>query len=137
MTRPGYLNPYRGSPEGLNVQRAGWFASAACRGVGPDLFFDNDKKALTYCYRCPVHQECSDYAHHNNLLGTWGGVTEQQRRSGVRYRPELPEPSDDEVFMSARIKELHRQGVSWTQIQRVTGVHPRNISRILQRRYMR
>lgn len=39
------------------------------------------REAREICHACPVLVECRDYALANpNLDGTWGGLTEQERR---------------------------------------------------------
>ena len=46
-----------------------WMEQAACRGLGADLFFPDDrdvktrKDAVEVCKRCPVFDECDDYAN--------------------------------------------------------------------------
>lgn len=134
MTPRGYPNPYRGDPEGLRLTRHQWMQDAACKGVGPDIFFDNDARALTYCHRCPVAQDCADYARANNESGVWGGLTDLQRRKRNQYTPpEPPKPAGDNAIV-VHVLELHRGGMAWTAISKLTGVHYRNVARILSRR---
>jgi WhiB family redox-sensing transcriptional regulator len=43
------------------------------------------REAIRVCERCPVRQQCLEYAVDNDMdLGVWGGLTERQRRSYVR-----------------------------------------------------
>lgn len=70
---------------------------AACRGMGPDLFFlDEDEKganhiklvqARTVCFTCKVNKECLDFAMDNNIKsGIWAGTTPLQRKALRRER---------------------------------------------------
>lgn len=66
-----------------------WTAHAQCRGVESADFFARSltdaRAAIRVCERCPVRQECLDYAVDNDMdLGVWGGLTERQRRSYAR-----------------------------------------------------
>jgi len=66
-----------------------WAAKAECRGEDPTKFFpgtdDDPSVALAICARCPVRQECLDYAMEaRERYGIWGGTTERQRRRIVR-----------------------------------------------------
>lgn len=71
-----------------------WRDSAACRGVGPNVFFDQVyKPALRICARCEVQQECLDArlaeVEPGDLdMGVWGGMTPAQR-AAVRARRRL------------------------------------------------
>ncbi|HLN05572.1 MAG TPA: WhiB family transcriptional regulator [Acidimicrobiales bacterium] len=73
------------------LQRPAWMASAACRGMGTAIFFpglfDDSvellEQARAVCARCPVVDECRDYAveaEEPRLVGTWAGTTEYDRR---------------------------------------------------------
>lgn len=70
---------------------------AACRGMGPELFFlDEDEKganhiklaqARTVCFTCKVNKECLDFAMDNNIKsGIWAGTTPLQRKALRRER---------------------------------------------------
>jgi len=52
-------------------------------------------EAKTICRGCPVMLECREYAMDNpSLSGTWGGLTEQDRRRLRRMNTEnRPQPS--------------------------------------------
>ena len=62
-----------------------WRERAACKGVGPDIFFPSAgganvstyDEARTYCSRCPVVSEC--LAEAGNDDGFRGGMTATQR----------------------------------------------------------
>ena len=66
-----------------------WAARSECRGEDPAIFFpgtdDDPSRGLAICARCPVRQECLDYAiEARERYGIWGGTTERQRRRMVR-----------------------------------------------------
>lgn len=84
----------------LNELRPDWHVHAACRGqLG--LFFAEGvgaepaaarRRALALCARCPVLEECHEYAtEHRVRFGIWGG--ELQARWDGRYRQ--PRPTGD------------------------------------------
>jgi hypothetical protein len=68
------------------VVRPAWTRRAACRGMGPDLFFpaqgEDVDPARAICARCAVRQECLDYilAAEPGAPGVWGGTTGMDRR---------------------------------------------------------
>jgi WhiB family transcriptional regulator, redox-sensing transcriptional regulator len=76
----------------------GWQDAAACRGEDLVLFFGPDgerqpereireRKAKAICSRCPVRNECLDYAvARPEKYGTWGGLNEEERASERRRR---------------------------------------------------
>ena len=81
----------------------GWFEQAACRGMGPKLFFPLEDEprgrrsqeaqlaALQVCAGCEVRVECLDYVCHPRRstppwqttawasYGVWGGVSARGR----------------------------------------------------------
>jgi WhiB family redox-sensing transcriptional regulator len=66
-----------------------WTSLASCRGTESSAFFARSlpeaREAIRVCERCPVRQQCLDYAVDNDMdLGVWGGLTERQRRTYVR-----------------------------------------------------
>ena len=62
-----------------------WQEQARCAGADPSLFFPSDEEneqALQLCRGCPVQEQCLEYAlEHNIEFGTWGGMTEAERRT--------------------------------------------------------
>lgn len=63
----------------------GWRDEAACRGADPSVMVpdhvDDVAEALTYCARCPVIDECDEYAERNGEThGVWGGRDRTPRR---------------------------------------------------------
>lgn len=79
----------------LNELRPDWHLRAACRGQ-LDLFFQEGRgigpaaarqQALAVCQRCPVLEECHQYAtEHRVRFGIWGGELQVrwERRAGRR-----------------------------------------------------
>jgi WhiB family redox-sensing transcriptional regulator len=73
-----------------------WTDLAACRFEDPELFFPISTKgpgraqteeAKAVCARCPVRQECLEYALATHQeAGIWGGLTEDELRALRRAR---------------------------------------------------
>lgn len=62
-----------------------WPQAARCRGVDPDLFFPTRGEAVeparALCRQCPVRAQCLATALiKGEKFGTWGGLTELERR---------------------------------------------------------
>jgi WhiB family redox-sensing transcriptional regulator len=80
----------------LKFQRREWQSRSACMSADPDLFFPVSAagpsavqagKAKAICARCPVRQECTDFAlDHREVQGIWGGTTEAERKKLRRAR---------------------------------------------------
>ncbi|HEX9123092.1 MAG TPA: WhiB family transcriptional regulator [Actinomycetota bacterium] len=77
----------------------GWQQEAACRGADASLFFApnyferreeklaREVKAKAFCARCPVREECLEYALRiREPHGIWGGMNEFERRQLLRDR---------------------------------------------------
>ena len=65
-----------------------WMAGARCRTMDPEIFFPTDglgvQRAAAICERCPVREDCLEYALRNGIQhGVFGGVSERAR---VRLR---------------------------------------------------
>lgn len=80
----------------LAVRRPEWHHRAACHGQTGLMFPDNTVDALkarAVCAACPVQTECAAAAcdpNHPELHGTWGGMSEKERRRVVyRARKQL------------------------------------------------
>ncbi|MCP3768200.1 MULTISPECIES: WhiB family transcriptional regulator [Streptomyces] len=68
-----------------------WRTRATCRDEDPDLFFPigtsgpallQTEQAKAVCRRCPVRQQCLDWAlDTGQSLGVWGGTSETERRA--------------------------------------------------------
>jgi WhiB family redox-sensing transcriptional regulator len=73
-----------------------WRHRALCRDEDPELFFPvgNSGPALlqiaeakTVCERCPVREQCLEFALATGQdAGVWGGLSEDERRSLKRRR---------------------------------------------------
>lgn len=65
-------------------QTPDWFAGAACRGLGPALFFpdhgEDPAPALAVCARCDVRADCLGHAAAANEPGIWGGTSDSERK---------------------------------------------------------
>lgn len=67
-----------------------WRDAAACRTADPDLFFptgvtgdaiEDTQAAIALCRRCPVREQCLEFAMVTNQRdGIWGGTSEEDRR---------------------------------------------------------
>lgn len=66
--------------------QAKWLDQAACAGYkNPNAFFpaagEQQSEAKEICASCPVWFECLEHSvHHHENFGTWGGLTERDRR---------------------------------------------------------
>lgn len=68
-----------------------WRARAACRDLGPEVFFpvgstgralDQVEAAKAVCAGCPVKTQCLAWALETNQRdGVWGGTSEDERRA--------------------------------------------------------
>jgi WhiB family redox-sensing transcriptional regulator len=68
------------------LNRPAWHADAACRGMGPDLFFGDPLRAVEakkVCAGCPVTAECLA-AGMTEQRGVWGGTGWKARRRLLR-----------------------------------------------------
>lgn len=74
-----------------------WMVEAACAGHNPDLWFSpgpgpspDRSRAIAICTRCPVREECLEYAlQHQIDEGVWGGVGSRERRRIAKQRRKL------------------------------------------------
>lgn len=79
---------------------APWVEQAKCAALTPqeadNLFFvpfgRTSKEAKEFCAKCPVKQECSQYALSNrDLQGVWAGLSEKERqRMAAMLSVEIP-----------------------------------------------
>jgi WhiB family transcriptional regulator, redox-sensing transcriptional regulator len=68
-----------------------WREHAACRDEDPDLFFPigtsgpallQTEQAKAVCHRCPVRDQCLEWAlDTGQSIGVWGGTDENERRA--------------------------------------------------------
>lgn len=79
-----------------------WRERAACLRVDdPDLFFPIGISGLTLvqvdeakavCHRCPVEEQCLNWAMYvGHVEGIWGGTTESERRAMRRRGSRRPQ----------------------------------------------
>ena len=65
----------------LHERRPSWQASAACRGMGTDIFFlergSNANEAKAVCGGCPVRKACADSGLMDDF-GVWGGQSQRE-----------------------------------------------------------
>ena len=73
----------------INMATPPWHMAAACRDIAaPDIFFPHPKEqeqfgaapTKPYCGACPVVYECLFAAILDNEYGTWGGMTQGDRK---------------------------------------------------------
>ena len=68
--------------------RPSWQRKANCRGCDPALFFpgrgETSKEAKAVCRGCVVREECAEFGLQEHF-GTWGGLSERERRQ-IRAR---------------------------------------------------
>ncbi|OSC34901.1 WhiB family transcriptional regulator [Mycolicibacillus koreensis] len=62
-----------------------WQDRALCAQTDPEAFFPekggSTREAKKICQRCPVRNECLEYAlAHDERFGIWGGLSERERR---------------------------------------------------------
>ncbi|GGZ96774.1 WhiB family transcriptional regulator [Streptomyces echinoruber] len=73
-----------------------WRDRAACRDEDPELFFPvgtggtallQAEQAKAVCRRCPVTEQCLEFAlGMGQAVGVWGGTNETERRALQRRR---------------------------------------------------
>ncbi len=83
LTQRGRKEPL---PEGPR-----WHGQAACRGIGPAVFFPagttnlarlDEEQAKTLCASCPARARCLAFAiEHDETYGVWGGLNAEERRA--------------------------------------------------------
>ncbi len=70
-----------------------WSRHAACAQQNPERLFvqgAEQNRVKQVCFACPVRTECLADALDNRMeFGVWGGMTERERRSLLRRRPEV------------------------------------------------
>lgn len=63
-----------------------WVLAARCASADPEAWFPRKgappvEAVLRVCKRCPVRDDCLEFALSNDLdYGVWGGLTAMQRR---------------------------------------------------------
>jgi len=87
MSTPvGGLTPWAARELWSGHTTRNWVDGAACAQTDPELFFPEKgqppAKAKLVCLRCPVKQQCLEYALTSPVRvdGIWGGTTPKQRQ---------------------------------------------------------
>jgi WhiB family transcriptional regulator, redox-sensing transcriptional regulator len=83
----------------MDVAFGNWWDEAACRGQDASFFFApsyfekrgeklaREAVAKSFCTRCPVRDECLEFAlESRDPHGVWGGMNEMERRALLRRR---------------------------------------------------
>jgi WhiB family redox-sensing transcriptional regulator len=70
----------------LELGRPDWQTHGLCLDYDPTLWFPTRgahyQRAVDICNRCPVRDQCLQYALDNSIkFGVWGGKSERQRRA--------------------------------------------------------
>lgn len=84
------MTHYNGSvPE--TRRKPDWRDEGLCRNKEPELFFSNlardEAEAKAICRNCPVRSACAEWSIATvQPYGTWGGMTEKERRKLLRIR---------------------------------------------------
>jgi hypothetical protein len=70
------------------------WSKAACKGVDPELFFDDEMTAdaQAYCTSCPIKVECQAHAYESESYGVWGGTSEKERKRLTRKQDRVKCP---------------------------------------------
>ena len=69
-----------------------WTLAAKCIGTEDILFAEGSeqKSVRVFCQNCPVKRECLAEALDARMeWGIWGGMTERERRTLLRRRPDV------------------------------------------------
>ena len=72
------------------IERPDWHRHAACRGLGPELFFSgrSPEQAKSLCAVCTVREPCRQATPDPIGHGIWGGTTPTERRVELRGGPD-------------------------------------------------
>lgn len=81
-------------PETAHKPMGDWVRFGSCRHHDPEVWFSTDPTAEAYaksvCSACPVKLQCQSYAMDaNEQHGTWGELTEDERRRIRRKRQKM------------------------------------------------
>ncbi len=97
-----------------------WQKDAACRGMNIGLFFPDlgwviEPAVASVCQRCPVRDNCLQWAIDNDEVGVWGGLTHEQRRSlgWKRGRVKCPDCRSIQIFDDGTSEVCLNCGLSW------------------------
>lgn len=106
-----------------------WAKHAKCKGMDTNLFFPegteekktakyvNDDIASLVCGRCPVVDECRDFAMKHDLVGIWGGTIDYTRHQLVKsnFKVSCPGCRSNDIFKEHDGSSICAScGLSWT-----------------------
>lgn len=76
------------------MDRVDWMEHGSCRGGSVEVWFPEQpdfREARRVCRRCPVKDECLDYAMNRpEMFGVWGGTSPTERAELKRARLRKP-----------------------------------------------
>ncbi len=112
---------------------ARWRERAACRGARIEVFFpgrgETAGTARQVCARCPVCQQCLEFAVSNRIVyGIWGGLTGPERRALQSDWLRAARRARDEAIRAA-----DAAGVTVEEIGRSFGLSRMTVTRILRK----
>lgn len=91
-----------------------------CAGVSTRIFFPDDDetpdpRALALCARCPIREDCLEWALTHDEVGIWGGLTDPQRVAinRRRHRVRCPGCTSDSVMSDGHTEICLACGLSW------------------------
>jgi hypothetical protein len=90
---------------------------------------ESAEPARQICARCPVRQQCLDYAlSHGIVHGIWGGLTERNRRTlRTRYLGAARRERDEAIAVASAA------GYTQAAIGRAFGLTHTSVNRLLSR----
>lgn len=89
--------------------RAHWTGQAACIGLDPDDFFNNEHPTTedrAFCEACPVISFCQPYAIIHQEFGYQGALTEKERKQIRKGKRRLGNLSLDQIALDQAEKGL-------------------------------
>ena len=97
---------------GIGAAALEWSADALCAQTDPEVFFpevsEDPAAAVAVCRKCPVRQECLDYAiAAREQHGVWGGHTENELRRLAGPAPDMSCPSCGREFRQRGALAVH------------------------------
>lgn len=113
-----------------------WKIRGICRYADPELFFPDRsdtataEEAKSYCYACPVQDECLAAGLKENEAGIWGGTTEEERRQNPRRRTGPGNIIRTRMVTERRqkVRQLVTMGLTSDQISARIGVPTRLVT---------
>ena len=75
----------------MPTEATAWQYNALCAQTDPEAFFPekggSTREAKSICAKCPVREQCLDWALDNDeRFGIWGGLSERERRKVKKER---------------------------------------------------